>query len=65
MKKHNTHHNLDHHTPIRTMKSRTPEGVDQLRKDSRDEKHRHAHRTQAGKDACGGEDDHAICAIKE
>ena len=59
----NTHHDFDHHAPIRTMKFRTSKRINQLRKDGRDEKHGHAHRAQIGKDARRGKNDHAICPI--
>ena len=59
-----THHDLDHHAPIRSMKIRTAKRVNQLGKDGRDEKHGHAHRTQVGKNAGSGEDNHAVCRIK-
>jgi hypothetical protein len=62
--KENTHNNLDHHTPIRTMKPRASKCINQLRNDSRYEKHRHPHRTQVGKDARGGENDQAVCQDK-
>jgi hypothetical protein len=58
--KERTHHDLDHHAPISTMKIRASKRINQLGQDGRDEKHGHAHGAQVGKDAGGGKDDHAV-----